>query len=177
MLDEEGDVISEVDKFCKMVIREHNAACDRGDVVASPDKLYMDLNEIKSRLLEKKIMAVNSLNVEPSDNINSIRFDIKRNPAFLGNFEVLAKKIKERESQGHKVVVVAPTKGQVKRVHELSDEYDLTIDVDTGYLSNGFSCPDLGLTFVAEHEIFGRTSKHRYRRKANRKVFSEDLKI
>ena len=65
-----------------MVAREHNAACDRGDVVASPDKLYMDLNEIKRRLGEKKIMAINSFNVEPRDNINSMRFDIKRNPAF-----------------------------------------------------------------------------------------------
>ena len=166
------DVISEVDKFCKVVAREHNAAYDRGDVVASPDKFYMHSNEIKSRLIEKKIMAINSLSIEPSDNINSIRFDIKRNPAFLGNFEVLAKKIKERESEGHKVVVVAPSKGQVKRVHELSDEYDLTIDVDTGYLSNGFSCPDLSLTFVAEHEVFGRTSKHRYSQESQIEKFS-----
>ena len=126
----------------------------------------MDLNEIKRRLIEKKIMAVNSLNIEPGDNLNSMRFDVKRNPVFLGKFEVLAKKIKERENERHKVVVVSPTEGQVKRVHELSGEYDLTIDVDRGYLSNGFSCPDLGLTFVSEHEIFGRTSKHRYRRKA-----------
>ena len=176
VLDEEGDVIAEVDKFCKIVVQEHNAACDRGDVVASPDKLYMDLNEIKRRLGEKKIMAINSLNVEPRDNINSMRFDIKRNPAFLGNFEVLAKKIKERENEGHKVVVVAPTEGQVKRVHELSGEYDLTIDVDRGYLSNGFSCSDLGLTFVSEHEIFGRTSKHRYRRKAISKSFQRGFK-
>ena len=67
----------------------------------------------------------------------------------------------EWEKEGRRVVVVAPTKGQVKRIHELLGEYDFSIDVDEGYISKGFYCPDLNLTFVAEHEIFGRTHKHR----------------
>ena len=176
ILDEEDDINYEVDKFCKVVVREYGSARDRGEVVFSPDKLYLSLSELKSRLVEKKIISINSLNIESSVNTSNIRFDIKRNPSLLGKFEVLVEKIKEWQSDGHRVVVVAPTKGQVKRIHELAGAYGLTIDVDNGYLSSGFSAPDLDLSFVAEHEIFGLSYKHRYRRKSKSKSFQRGFK-
>ena len=176
ILDEEDDIKCEVDKFRKVVDREYASARDRREVVVSPDKLYMSLSELMTRLAEKKIISINSLNIESSLNSSNIRFDIKQNPALLGKFGVLAEIIKEWQSAGHRVVVVAPTKGQVKRIHELAGEYGLTIDVDSGYLSSGFSAPDLDLSFVAEHEIFGLSYKHRYRRKSKSKSFQRGFK-
>jgi transcription-repair coupling factor (superfamily II helicase) len=176
VLDEEVDVFSEVDNFSELIVEEHVSAFDRGDVVPSPELLYMTSDELKNQLIERKIIEINCLNMEPSESVINVQFDIKRNPSFFGKFEYLVEKIKELESVGDKVVVVAPTKGQVKRVQELSDEYGLNIDVDTGYLSNGFSCSDLRIMFVAEHEIFGRTSKHRYRRKSKSKSFQQGFK-
>ena len=176
VLDEEDDINCEVDKLCKTVVRQYDSARNRGEVVVSPDKLYLSLDELKTRLVEKKIISINSLNIESSANGKNIRFDIKRNPALLGKFEVLAEKIKEWQSEGHRVVVVAPTKGQIKRIHELAGAHSLTIDVDKGYLSNGFRSPDLNLSFVAEHEIFGLSYKHRYRRKSKSISFQRGLK-
>ena len=176
ILDEEDDIKGEVDKFSKVVDREYASARDRREVVVSPDKLYMSLSELMTRLAEKKIISINSLNIESSLSSSNIRFDIKQNPPLLGKFGVLAEIIKEWQSAGHRVVVVAPTKGQVKRIHELAGEYDLTIDVDSGYLSSGFSAPDLDLSFVAEHEIFGLSYKHRYRRKSKSKSFQRGFK-
>ena len=154
-VDEETDVITEVDKFSELIAHEYDSACESGDVVAPIDLLYMTSHELKKQLIKKKIIEINSLNVEPSQNDINIKFDINKNPLFLGKFEFLVEKVKESESDGYKVVVVAPTKGQVKRVQELSNQYDLDMDIDVGYLSNGFSCPDLRMMFVAEHEILG----------------------
>jgi len=176
VLDEEDDIKGEIDKFSKVVDREYASARDRREVVVTPDKLYMSLSELMTRLAEKKIISINSLNIESSLSSSNIRFDIKRNPALLGKFGVLAEIIQEWQSAGHRVVVVAPTKGQVKRIHELAGEYGLTIDVDSGYLSSGFSAPDLDLSFVAEHEIFGLSYKHRYRRKSKSKSFQRGFK-
>ena len=176
VLDEEDDIKGEIDKFSKVVDREYASARDRREVVVTPDKLYMSLSELMTRLAEKKIISINSLNIESRLSSTNIRFDIKQNPPLLGKFGVLAEIIKEWQSAGHRVVVVAPTKGQVKRIHELAGEYGLTIDVDSGYLSSGFSGPDLDLSFVAEHEIFGLSYKHRYRRKSKSKSFQRGFK-
>ena len=176
VLDEEAEVITEVDNFSEMVAHEYDSACESGDVVAPIDLLYMTSHELKKQLIKKKIIEINSLNIEPSQNDINIKFDINKNPLFFGKFEFLVEKVKESESDGYKVVVVAPTKGQVKRVQELSNQYDLDMDIDVGYLSSGFSCPDLRMMFVAEHEIFGRTSKHRYRHKSKSKSFQRGLK-
>ena len=78
-----------------MVVREYGSARDRGEVVFSPDKLYLSLSELKSRLMEKKIISINSLNIESSVNTSNIRFDVKRNAALLGKFGVLFEIIKE----------------------------------------------------------------------------------
>ncbi len=176
VLDEEVDVITEVDKFSELIACEHDSACERGDVVAPSDLLYMTSDELKKRLVEKKIIFINSLNIQPNKNAINIKFDVNRNPSFLGQFEFLVEKIKQSESDGYKVIVIAPTNGQVKRIQELSNQYDLDLDIDIGHLSNGFSCPDLCMMFVADHEVFGRTFKPRYRRKPKYKSFQRGLK-
>ena len=176
VFDEEDEVNCEVDDYWKVIVKEFDSAYDRGDLVVTPDKLYLSLSELKSRLSDKKIISINSLYIESRENVSNLRFNIKRNPPLLGKFEVFAEKIKELEAEGHKIVVVAPTKGQVKRLHELAGEYELTIDVDKGYLSSGFISFDMGLTFVAEHEIFGLSHKYRYRRKSKSTSFQRGFK-
>ena len=75
--------------------------------------------------------------------------------------------------RGNRVVVVAPTKGQVRRIHELLHEWGLEIDVDLGRISEGFQLKSFNQIFIAEHEIFGRTHKHRHRRKPRSRAFSK----
>ncbi len=175
VFDEEEDVRSKIDHYHEIIHTEFNSACERGDVVAPPDWFYLEPEEINSRLADIKTITINTLNIE-SDDVPTVRFNIKTNPVLQGKFEVFAEKGMEWEKENRRVVVVAPTKGQVKRVHELLGEYDLNADVDRGYVSNGFHCPDLNLTFVAEHEIFGRTHKHRYRRKPKSQSFQRGFK-
>ena len=175
VFDEEEDVRSKIDSYHDIIRTEYDSALDRGDVIAPPDWFYLDSEEITKRLGGMKNIIINTLNIG-GDDATKVQFNIKTNPVLLGKFDVFAEKGMEWEKEGRKVVVVAPTKGQVKRVHELAGEYDLNIDVDKGYVSNGFHCPDLSLTFVAEHEIFGRTHKHRYRRRPKSQSFQRGFK-
>lgn len=176
VFDEEDDVRSKIDHYHGLIHTEYDSARDRGDVVAPPDWFYLEPEEINIQLAERKILSVNTLNIEHKIGADTVRFDIKPNPVLLGKFEVFAEKVMEWEKEDQKVIVIAPTKGQVKRVHELLGENDLNIDVDRGYVSNGFQCPDLNLIFVAEQEIFGRTHKHRYRRKPKSQSFQRGFK-
>jgi transcription-repair coupling factor (superfamily II helicase) len=50
------------------------------------------------------------------------------------------------------------------------------VDVDLGRLSQGFHFRSTNLVFIAEHEIFGRSHKHRHRRKTNSQSFQRGLK-
>ena len=67
-------------------------------------------------------------------------------------------------------------KGQIHRIHELMNEWGLEVDVDLGRLSQGFHFKSADLVFIAEHEIFGRSHKHRHRRKTNSQSFQRGLK-
>jgi len=176
VLDEEDDVRSKIKKYHKLICKEYNSAIDRGEIVAPSSSFYLDSDEINNKLAEKKTISINSLNIEQNGETNTIRFIIKPNPFLQGEFKVFVDSVIEWEKEGRRTIVVAATKGQVKRIHELLSEYELKIDVDRGYISNGFYCPDLNLTFVAEHEIFGQTHKHRYRRKPKSQSFQRGFK-
>ncbi len=176
ILDEEVDVISEVNKFSQMINAEYKDARKRGDIAALPGSFYLKNNELESCLAEHKLISINSLNDNLEDMSKTIAFDVKQNPPFFGKFEVFAEKTKRLQARGNKVIVVAPTKGQINRVQDLSIEYDLDFEIDKGFLSCGFSYFELGLTFVAEHEIFGQSFKHRYRKNTRLKSFQRGLK-
>ncbi|SVC36818.1 uncharacterized protein METZ01_LOCUS289672, partial [marine metagenome] len=78
VLDEEVDVITEVDKFSELIVHEYDSACESGDVVAPSNLFYMTSHELKKQLIEKKIIKINSLNIEPSKNAINIKFNIDR---------------------------------------------------------------------------------------------------
>ncbi|KMP12497.1 hypothetical protein UR09_01155 [Candidatus Nitromaritima sp. SCGC AAA799-A02] len=176
VFDEEDAVRSKIEHYHALIHTEYAAARDRGDAAAPPKLFYMPPEEMNSRLAEKRRVSINALNLSTDDKTSTVFFDVKPNPVLQGQFDVFAGQAMEWEEAGLKVIVVAPTKGQVKRVHELLAENDLNVDVDRGYISAGFQCPDLKLVFVAEQEIFGRTHKHRYRRKPKSQSFQRGFK-
>ena len=56
------------------------------------------------------------------------------------------------------------------------NEWGLEVDVDLGRLSQGFHFKSANLVFIAEHDIFGRSHKHRHRKKTNSQSFQRGLK-
>ena len=87
----------------------------------------------------------------------------------VGNLNLFSDQILRWQEEEQKIVIVAPTKGQISRIHELMNEWGFDVDVDLGRLSEGFHFKSANLIFIPEHEIFGRSHKHRQRKKTKSK--------
>lgn len=178
ILDEQDKLIEKSNQFDELINTEFHNCIENGDVTAKPEELYLSPEELdkKSKSLCGPII-LNSLKTTSGDgNFNNIELDIKPIPSIVGNFDLLTKQTLEWQEKHQKIVVVAPSKGQVRRIHELMNEWGLEVDVDLGRLSEGFQFKSSNLIFIAEQEIFGRTHKHRHRKKPNSQSFQRGLK-
>ena len=124
-----------------MVNEGFNVTQGRGDLAIPVSRFYLDSSEIKKYLDNKNIIIVKKLNID--SDLNVIRFDFLQNPNFNGKFNVLVENINKWKKESRKVILVASTKGQVKRIHELLNEYNLSLDVDRGYISTGFNSSEI----------------------------------
>ena len=148
----------------------------RGRVAAAPKELYLSSDELldKCRSLHGPVL-LNSLKIAEADGFLD-GLDIKQIPQLAGNFDLFTEQVLRWSKEEQKIVIVAPTKGQIRRIHELMNEWELEVDVDIGRLSDGFHFKSANLVFIAEHEIFGRSHKHRHRKKSNSQSFQRGLK-
>ena len=102
--------------------------------------------------------------------------EVKHIPPLVGKLEEFSEQVLKWQEEENKIVIVVPTKPQVRRIHELIHEWNLEVDVDLGRISEGFQLKSFNHIFIAEHEIFGRPQKHRYRIKQRSQPFQKGLK-
>lgn len=176
VVDEVDLVLSKCEQYQELIQSEYENALDNGDIAAPPEDFYLTVEDIKSRLASAHALSLNSLKLSDADSPDVAQFDIRPIPLLRGKFDSLAEHALKWNEQGMEAIIVAPTKGQVRRVHQLLDEYGLELGVDKGFISSGFQIPGLGKLFVAESEIFGRSHKHRYRRKPKSQSFQRGFK-
>lgn len=174
VIDEKEMVLSKSEQYHELIRVEYENARERGDVVVSPEDFYLGDSQFLDALHSRRPLTLESLKL--SDDSDVIHFDIKPIPPMQGKFEAFAGQVAQWEEEGMQVIILAPTKGQVRRVHELLGEYALHLNVDRGHISAGFIVPALKKVFVAEHELFGRSHKHRYRRKPKSQSFQRGFK-
>jgi transcription-repair coupling factor (superfamily II helicase) len=172
---DEPDLLNEKSRQFEDLIKSEFKDCiENGRVASAPEELYLSTAELedKCQRLHGPVI-LNSLKVTEGqlDNV-----DIKRIPQMVGNLNLFADQILRWQKEDQKIVIVAPTKGQISRIHELMNEWGLDADVDLGRLSEGFHFKSANLIFIAEHEIFGRSHKHRHRKKSSSKSFQRGLK-
>lgn len=174
VIDEEDAVLEKMDAFINIAEEEFASGVERGDALPPVEDFFMKRDEFFSRLKDSKILFLNALKMssEPA----TFHFNVSLNPPFRGQFENLAEQALSWEGEDRKIITVAPTKGQAKRLQELQDEYRLHYDVDQGVLSMGFEFPEFDTVFVAEHEIFGRGYKAPARRKPKSQSFQRGFK-
>ncbi len=176
LLDEEEVLQDQVEKYEALVQSEYQDACDRHELASPPQSFYLSAADFNSRLNDRAVLSLNALKLSDSEEEPVERFDVKAIPPLLGRFDSFAEKALAWQEAGSQVVIAAPTKGQVRRVQQLVDEYGLQAGVDRGALSAGFELPAGGQVFIAEHEIFGLSHKHRYRRKPKSQSFQRGFK-
>ena len=104
-------------------------------------------------------IILNSLKVTEGNNLT-----IKQIPQMAGNLDLFSDQIARWKQDQQKVVIVTPSKRHIDRIHELIHKLDFEVDVDFGKLSEGFHFKSANLVFIPDHEIFGRSSKHRRKR-------------
>lgn len=175
LLDEEELVFAKGKQFDEMVQDEYERSLERENLAPPPQQLYLDLHGFQSQLNEKSCLNLNTLKLNHNGQGNAVHFEIKSTPMLRGQFDAFTDYVEKSRKDGYAVTVVAPTKGQVKRIHELLSDKPMDLEVDTGFIQGGFEFPDLKHIFVAEHEIFGRSHKHRYRRKPKSLSFQRGL--
>lgn len=176
VVDEEDLVLSKCDQYGELIQSEFENAQERGELVPYPNEFYLGPEEIRERLSQRGSLNLNTLKVSDGKSSGVVQFDVKPIPLLRGRFDDFAENAMKWHEEGRETVIVAPTKGQVRRVHQLLNDYGLEIGVDLGYISSGFQIPEPGKVFVAESEIFGRTHKHRYRRKPKSQSFQRGFK-
>ncbi len=174
--DELDLVFSKCEQYQELIQTEYENALDNGDIASPPGDFYMTVEEVKFRLASVRSLSLNSIKLSDEGSPDAAHFDIQTIPPLRGKFDSLAEQALKWNEEGMEAVIVAPTKGQVRRVHQLVDEYGLEIAVDKGLISSGFQIRSLGKLFVAESEIFGRSHKHRYRRKPKSQSFQRGFK-
>lgn len=163
------------EQFDELVQEEYHRCVDRGDVAAEPDQLYFSAQTFLKEVQSRPHVILNTLGLS-EDAEASTRFQVKPIPSFQGKFDLFAHHASQWIDKGHDVSVAAPTKGHVKRMNELLVDQELNLPVELGFISQGFQFPEKKTIFVAEHEIFGRTHKHRHRRKSRSTVFQRGFK-
>lgn len=177
VLTDEDQLQDKSEQFQNLIETEHATVIENEDIAADPEELYLMMDEFKKNVSEfKGCIALNTLKVSDEESDRSIGLEVKHIPPLVGKFEDFSAQVLKWQEEENRVVVVAPTKGQVRRIHELLHEWGLEIDVDLGRISEGFQLKSFNQIFIAEHEIFGRTHKLRHRRKPRSQPFQRGLK-
>ena len=177
VLTDEDQLQDKSEQFQNLIETEYDTVLGNGDIAAAPEELYLMMDEFKKNVSEfKGCIALNTLKVSDEESGRTIGLEVKHIPPLVGKFEDFSAQVLRWQEEENRVVVVAPTKGQVRRIHELLHEWGLEIDVDLGRISEGFQMKSFNQIFIAEHEIFGRTHKHRHRRKPRSQPFQRGLK-
>jgi transcription-repair coupling factor (superfamily II helicase) len=173
VLDDLESLKEKCDQFGELIQEEYQRCLSRGDVAAKPDQLYLSTQTLLKEIESRPHAILNTLNLSDGE---GARFQVKPTPSFQGKFDLFAHHAGKWVDEGYQVSVAAPTKGHVHRMNELLVDKELNLPVELGFISQGFQFPGMKTIFVAEHEIFGRTHKHRHRRKSRSTVFQRGFK-
>ena len=90
----------------------------------------------------------------------TIRFDIKPQPLFHKNFDLLKKSIEDYQLMGYKVYILADSMKQQERLKEIIGEAFIPVDKT---LHEGFVDNMLKACFFTDHQIFDRFHKYNLR--------------
>ena len=90
----------------------------------------------------------------------TIRFDIKPQPLFHKNFDLLKKSIEDYQLMGYKVYILADSIKQQERLKEIIGEAFIAVDKT---LHEGFVDNMLKACFFTDHQIFDRFHKYNLR--------------
>lgn len=140
-----------------------------------PEKLYLKGEDIQRELLNFHLIEM-AANAQPIFN-QKIIFNIKPQPTFSKNFELLADNLKNNEKHGFTNLIFSGNPKQVERLHKIFEDIereahfaDVPMALHEGYIDH-----DLNLVCYTDHQLFERY--HRFRLKEGFKKNQQAMTI
>ncbi|WP_298541967.1 transcription-repair coupling factor [uncultured Aquimarina sp.] len=126
----------------------------------TPEELFASSTLIKKQLLDFTLVEIGNRPLTKAD--YAIKFDIKPQPSFNKQFDLLIKNLNENHEEGYKNYIFCVSDQQAKRFHDIFDDADLDVkQYETIVFSafQGFIDNDHKIACYTDHQIFERYHK------------------
>ncbi|WP_062053883.1 transcription-repair coupling factor [Aquimarina longa] len=127
---------------------------------SKPAELFVTSEIIKKQLLGFTLVEVGDRPMTKAD--YAIKFDIKAQPSFNKQFNLLIEDLNKNHEAGYKNYIFCVSQQQAKRFHDIFDDADLDVkQYETVVFSafQGFINHDAKITCYTDHQIFERYHK------------------
>lgn len=127
---------------------------------ATPAELFATSQDLNTQLLGFTLIEISNHPLTKAD--YAIKFDIKPQPSFNKQFDLLIENLNENQEAGYKNYIFCVSEQQAKRFHDIFDDADLDVkQYETVVFSafQGFIDHDLKIVCYTDHQIFERYHK------------------
>ncbi len=127
---------------------------------STPEELFATSALIKKQLLDFTLVEISNRPLTKAD--YAIKFDIKPQPSFNKQFDLLIQNLNENYEEGYKNYIFCVSEQQAKRFHDIFDDADLDVkQYETIVFSafQGFIDHNQKLACYTDHQIFERYHK------------------
>ncbi|WP_025742625.1 transcription-repair coupling factor [Aquimarina pacifica] len=127
---------------------------------SSPEELFTTATLLKKQLLDFTLVEIDHQPFTKAD--YSIKFDIKPQPSFNKQFDLLIENLNENHEEGYKNYIFCVSEQQAKRFHDIFDDADLNVQqYETVVFSafQGFIDHNRHIVCYTDHQIFERYHK------------------
>lgn len=119
-----------------------------------PDRVLADIDALMDDAADRSVVFES---LADADDTGALRFACDPPRSFFGNVSYLKEELSSLTATGNRVIIIADTETQEKRIEHLLREFD--VRVLTGHLSGGFGLPEQRVVVIQENEIFGRRKR------------------
>ncbi|WP_299258543.1 transcription-repair coupling factor [uncultured Aquimarina sp.] len=126
----------------------------------TPEELFASSGLIKKQLLDFTLVEIGNRPLTKAD--YAIKFDIKPQPSFNKQFDLLIENLNENHEEGYKNYIFCVSNQQAKRFHDIFDDADLDVkQYETIVFSafQGFIDHGRKIACYTDHQIFERYHK------------------
>ncbi len=139
------------------------SASGNSALLTSPDALFEDRDSFEKSVEPYTIIEFGSQSYIP--NATRIEFEVKPQPSFNKEFNLLLEDFRLRINQGYKIIIASESHQQIQRLHSILEELDPYIRFEEMIipLREGFIDLQRNILCYTDHQIFDRF--HRYKTK------------
>ena len=158
------DIINKVyeEGFSQQALVEMTAGATEMECQEIMNRMRSEIQLVTASTFMRDALDVRMIEMghKPSRNADTtIRFDIKPQPLFHKNFDLLKKSLEDFQLMGYKVYILADSRKQQERLKEILEAF---VPVDKT-LHEGFVDNMMKACFFTDHQIFDRFHKYNLR--------------